>query len=93
MKTFTRMTEFYGQASGDCECFCFDRRTDSQAAADREAMHQAGYEGAEYEAASQREEAGRIYPDELLPEVEAGEYKPKGFGTWKITVEFTPDES
>jgi hypothetical protein len=66
-----KVTEFKGQASGDCECFCFDRREGNIN------PHEGSY---------QDRDAARIYPGELLPTGADGV-----FGTWRITVEFTPD--
>jgi len=65
-----KVTQFNGQASGDCECFCFDRRR----------------KGGPFEGSWREKDAARIYPGELLPAGADGVY-----GTWRITVEFTPD--
>ena len=66
-----KVTQFNGQASGDCECFCFDRRSGTIN------PHKGSWE---------EKEAARIYPHDLLP---AGVYGV--YGTWRITVEFTPE--
>lgn len=72
-----KVTEFVGQASGDCECFCFDRRTSEEIAQHRFSHTEEGRES---------NDANRIYPHDLLPEVGPAR------GRWKIIVEFTPED-
>lgn len=80
-----KITEFVGEASGDCECFCFDKRT-------REEIERVnrrcpdGFENMDELIRSQSD--GRIYPDALLPDGTRGVR-----GVWRITVEFTPEQS
>lgn len=77
-----KVTEFVGEASGDCECFCFDRRTDEQQTADR---------SADYAERAEREHEARLYPNELLPEGCRVDHR--GIrGRWRVTVEFWPGE-
>lgn len=72
----TKVSEFVGRASGDCECFCFDRRT----------REQSEYDGTlTTRTQITRDRLNRIYPHDLLPD-----WNEKRMGTWRITVEFTP---
>jgi hypothetical protein len=75
----TKSTTLVGYfATGDHECFVFDRHKDPIAHS-KAVVAAGGYEKAEN---------CRTYPDELIPEGTAGRR-----GTWTITVEFEPHES
>jgi hypothetical protein len=76
--TIKRVTEFRGQASGDSECFCFDRRTPEEQEADLQKPLPEQVEA---------ERNARIYPSALLPD---GSDR-RRMGKWRVTVEFTPD--
>lgn len=76
MEPLIKTTTFTGHASGDGECFCFDKRTPEQRAKDRQLP---GHELAAIEI----EQAPQIYPDDLLPEG-VGER----MGRWTITITF-----
>lgn len=72
-----KVTEFIGQASGDCECFCFDRRTPQQLEEDTKVDDW------------QRDDENRIYPGALLPGESHNEYRGV-HGAYRITIEFWP---
>lgn len=72
--TAVQVSEFTGHASGDMECFCFDRRTYDEMLSDRDE---------EMRKQIDRDKANRIYPNALLP---AGVDRKQG--RWRVTVEF-----
>lgn len=78
-----KVTEFVGAASGDCECFCFDKRTVEQKQADQSLNLRERCE---------KDDEARIYPNDLLPEEIAYSNEEKTFGRWRITIEFWPEE-
>lgn len=80
-----KVTEFDAAASGDCECFCFDRRTNEQRQADEGLWEVDGGR----RALVQLQHEARIYPDHLLPE-EARDGHEGVYGHYRITVEFWP---
>jgi hypothetical protein len=93
-----KVTEFIGRASGDTECFCFDRRTIAEQERDESLVREDGtrdYEAiAEREVAEERAGRGRVYPGALLPDgtsASADNAWTAPFGRWRITIEFEPE--
>ena len=77
MGTLKKSTVLDGYcASGDCECFCFDKRTSEEVQKDA---------GLEVEQRVARDDECRVYPNDILPDT--GHRR----GRWVITVEFIPE--
>ena len=81
MEKLTRVVEFAGIASGDGECFCFDRLTVEDRAEVYRKMRDMVGEWPEWFDPG----AGLMYPSELLPDGSNGRR-----GIFRITIEFTP---
>lgn len=92
-KVYRHVTEFVGRASGDCECFCFDRRTVAEDERDSSLGKDGDFWSREnLEERMRRDDEARIYPDALLPE--EAKVGPCGVsarrGRYRITIEFEP---
>lgn len=73
-------------ASGDCECFCFDKRTFEQAMQETsEACDRLATCGDRECAWADPDEGNRVYPDALLPD------HGRRRGRWTIVVTFEPE--
>jgi hypothetical protein len=77
VETVKKVTVLDGYcASGDCECFCFDKRSWEEQAQERSLPTEQRVE---------RHDECRVYPNDILPDTG------KKRGRWVITVEFTPE--
>lgn len=90
---YSKTTEFVGRSSGDCECFCFDKRDAQKQKSDEEEY----YKSIDDESLSdehkhslyENKRTSRLYPNDLLP-LNYNHPDEDKFGKWKITVEFEP---